>query len=157
MQTKYEEVEQQVCEICEEEKPASEYFRGAPLKTWPKGKLLKWCKACHSEKDKIYRGNRTKEEKRELQARRQTYKRDQLLASFGLRRGDVPKRCEICKEPPSGGYTRLAVDHDHRTGLFRGFLCSMCNLALGNARDDPKILRKMARYLTKHAKETEVS
>lgn len=39
------------------------------------------------------------------------------------------------------------VDHDHRTGVVRGLLCSDCNLLLGKARDDEKILLKAVGYL----------
>jgi hypothetical protein len=37
--------------------------------------------------------------------------------------------CALC-----GGadeYRALAVDHDHRTGVVRGLLCTQCNLGVG--------------------------
>src|ERR1035437_5979077 len=39
------------------------------------------------------------------------------------------------------------VDHSHKTGVFRGILCGHCNSVIGHAHDDPKLLRKLARYL----------
>ena len=39
------------------------------------------------------------------------------------------------------------VDHDHDTGLVRGWLCHHCNTCLGLAKDDPAILRAAAKYL----------
>ena len=42
--------------------------------------------------------------------------------------------CAICGRPP--GRTRLAVDHNHKTGLVRGLLCWTCNTALGKFRDN---------------------
>jgi hypothetical protein len=42
------------------------------------------------------------------------------------------------------------VDHNHKTGTFRGILCGHCNSVIGHAQDDPKLLRKLARYLEKH-------
>ena len=34
-----------------------------------------------------------------------------------------------------------------RTGKVRGLLCHDCNHAIGKMRDDPKLLRRAARYL----------
>ncbi len=55
-------------------------------------------------------------------------------------------RCAICCCSPR---TRaLAVDHDHRTGLVRGLLCSKCNHdLLGAAHDSVLILQRAAEYL----------
>lgn len=41
----------------------------------------------------------------------------------------------------------FSVDHDHILGYIRGLLCSHCNLVLGNAKDNPDTLRKLADYL----------
>lgn len=50
--------------------------------------------------------------------------------------------CGIC-----GGNTRIAYDHDHKTGEFRGWLCIKCNTALGLVNDDVEILQKLIDYL----------
>lgn len=55
--------------------------------------------------------------------------------------------CAICGGAPNGGCSRLAVDHDHRTGRVRGLLCMHCNQAIGKFKDDPKLLRRAADYL----------
>jgi hypothetical protein len=39
-------------------------------------------------------------------------------------------KCFICGEPQKSG-KRLATDHDHVTGLYRGHLCSFCNKIIG--------------------------
>ena len=62
--------------------------------------------------------------------------------------------CAICKKPPSAS-RQLAVDHDHRCcpedmtcgKCIRGLLCTDCNYLLGQAGDDPEILRSAAAYL----------
>lgn len=62
-------------------------------------------------------------------------------------------RCPICDtaDPkhsvPSKNWH---VDHDHSTGKLRAILCWRCNLMLGQASDNPEILRKGAEYLEKH-------
>ena len=61
-------------------------------------------------------------------------------------------KCGICLKPP--GSRRLAVDHDHRTGMVRGLLCSTgirggCNYGLLGSRDkDPTLFLKAYHYLT---------
>lgn len=54
--------------------------------------------------------------------------------------------CAICSQPPREGRS-LAIDHDHRTGRFRGLLCDDCNRGLGMFRDSPAALVAAAAYL----------
>ena len=54
-----------------------------------------------------------------------------------------PKVCDVCKRRGR----RIHYDHCHKTGLFRGWLCHGCNLALGGVADSAKILRQLADYL----------
>lgn len=62
--------------------------------------------------------------------------------------------CAICREACTRG-SALSVDHDHRCcpgdrscgKCIRGLLCRACNIALGNMRDDPAIVRRAAEYL----------
>lgn len=56
-------------------------------------------------------------------------------------------RCAICGIPEKECDKALRIDHDHRTGKFRGLLCGPCNMALGNAKDSPNILREAADYI----------
>lgn len=59
--------------------------------------------------------------------------------------------CAICGqyETSRNQHTikRLAIDHDHVTGAFRGLLCTRCNLAIGQFDDDPQLLLKAIGYL----------
>ncbi len=54
-----------------------------------------------------------------------------LLAQGGV--------CAVCEKPQKSG-RKLAVDHDHETGLVRGLLCQSCNGKL----------EKFKRYLDAH-------
>lgn len=61
--------------------------------------------------------------------------------------------CETCGASADvDPTTRLHVDHDHRTGEFRGVLCQPCNLALGHIQDDPAIAIAPFEYLMKGAR-----
>jgi NMD protein affecting ribosome stability and mRNA decay len=62
--------------------------------------------------------------------------------------------CAICGNPEKvrngrrrGGYKKMAMDHDHKTGKVRGLLCQMCNQGLGSFKDSPDLLTKAIKYL----------
>jgi len=93
---------------------------------------------------------------RELQIRRATdpnlrlrdkkTKRDSYLKSIGTSSDEVArlyeKGCAIC-----GTRNHLHVDHDHKTGQFRGILCSKHNNGLGFLGDNIEGLEKALEYL----------
>lgn len=47
---------------------------------------------------------------------------------------------------------RLVLDHNHKTGQFRGMLCDYFNKALGMLGDDPETIEKAFNYLKKWGK-----
>lgn len=57
-----------------------------------------------------------------------------------------PTSCEICGTTPNTT-KGMHWDHDHATGLFRGWLCNGCNHALGNVRERPEVLEALATYI----------
>lgn len=57
--------------------------------------------------------------------------------------------CACCGKPP--GKRRLHVDHNHQTGQIRELLCVNCNVAIGNVKEDPKLLQRLAEYLMRHS------
>jgi hypothetical protein len=57
-----------------------------------------------------------------------------------------PAACECCGSPPKPDKA-LALDHCHRTGAFRGWLCHSCNTALGKLGDDIAGLQRAIDYL----------
>ena len=78
-------------------------------------------------------------------------RKDNLKAKYGLSVAEYDAMlrnqgggCAVCGK---NGQRRLAVDHDHATGKIRGLLCVKCNIAIGNANDDPALLQKMRDYL----------
>ena len=52
------------------------------------------------------------------------------------------EQCEIC-----GSVGKICFDHDHDTGLFRGWICVRCNLVLGLVKDNKELLDQMIKYL----------
>jgi len=61
--------------------------------------------------------------------------------------------CAICHKKVTD--RKLSVDHDHKTGLLRGLLCTKCNWALGLFCDSAENLRSAVEYLEKqHLKKT---
>jgi hypothetical protein len=53
---------------------------------------------------------------------------------------DQEGKCAICGDV----CPHLFIDHCHRTGKLRALLCSRCNTAIGQLRDNPAIIRKAA-------------
>lgn len=64
---------------------------------------------------------------------------------YGMILNSQAGKCGVCGNRPRS--VRLAVDHDHKTGMVRGLLCSFCNRALGTFRDSAELLRKAVEYL----------
>lgn len=59
----------------------------------------------------------------------------------------APEACEICCLRSDRA---LCLDHDHLTGMFRGWACYNCNVGLGHFRDSSETLKKAALYLEAH-------
>ena len=55
-----------------------------------------------------------------------------------------PEQCEIC-----GSIGKICFDHNHKTGKFRGWLCTRCNLVLGHVKDNVQLLKALSEYLEK--------
>lgn len=53
--------------------------------------------------------------------------------------------CPICQREG-----RAAADHDHATGEQRETICRTCNVGLGMFKDDPRSMRRAARYVERH-------
>ncbi len=123
------------------------------------------CKTCWSKRQSGYRKNESEEVRqgrrdRRNELARQRYaddpfhhRRRMLKFNYGLTVEDYfdllqtqDNRCAICKGE-SNGRGDFHVDHCHETGKVRGLLCAKCNLLLGHANDDTKLLRAAIGYL----------
>ena len=93
-----------------------------------------------------------------LRARGYNLRRNYQLTNeqYELRSQSQDNACAICLMHVSAmplhknqlGY--LHVDHDHKTGVVRGLLCTHCNTALGYVREDPIIVHALLAYLQLH-------
>jgi hypothetical protein len=54
-----------------------------------------------------------------------------------------PGACEIC----GSEHKKIVLDHCHHSGVFRGWICDPCNIALGNVGDSIETLERMIEYL----------
>lgn len=80
---------------------------------------------------------------KKAQARRMKKFKDKLKAErLKIAGRPQPDYCELCEEKAI-----TVWDHDHKTGLFRGWLCDRCNRVLGSVKDDPILLKKFIDYL----------
>ena len=59
-------------------------------------------------------------------------------------------KCAICGVEEINLKRSLRLDHDHKTGKIRGFLCDRCNVVLGLCVDDIEIFISMISYLEEH-------
>ena len=61
-----------------------------------------------------------------------------------------PTNCEICNcsIKKKGKKDKSIVDHNHKTGVIRGYLCDRCNTLLGKMGDDKEnIMEKVIIFL----------
>lgn len=98
-------------------------------------------KAKHKIRNDKYRA---KEESLEVDRRRRGIKDPELVAEVLKFQGN---KCAICPRVDWGARRRPSADHDHKTGLLRGLLCSACNAGIGMLQDNPHILAAAFEYL----------
>ena len=71
---------------------------------------------------------------------------DQFQSMWDAQKG----LCLVCSDPLRMDRSGHAVDHDHATGRVRSILCSRCNCAVGQVREDERIALAVAEYIRTH-------
>lgn len=61
-----------------------------------------------------------------------------------------PDQCDICGAFGIGFKKGLCLDHNHKTGEFRGWICLRCNFALGMVKDNTETLVALVEYLKRN-------
>lgn len=115
------------------------------------------CKSCYNKRQRAYEANNP-ETKRQANNRWAMENRTRVygyyikrqygitLAEYDIMLARQGGGCGICKGGTKGR-GRFHVDHCHETGQVRGLLCAKCNILLGHANDDTKLLRAAIGYL----------
>ncbi len=134
-------MDSKVCSRCGIDKPFSEYPKRAdrPIGVRPA------CRECQRKIDTQYRTT----EKGKRKTRKQLWKQAGInitYEEYTKKYETVGGRCEICGDLKDN----LCVDHDHRTGIIRGLLCTPCNLAIENLKESPEIMNNAITYIKKY-------
>lgn len=152
-------IKTKICPRCTEEKRVGEFGKNASRSDG----LSHYCRLCHRRAvaENRARGiageplrsrpppKPKREYTRTFKATRSNF-RSSIRRKYGITVADFDRllidqsgRCVGCLLPMLRPY----VDHDHETDAVRGLLCMWCNSALGQAMDDPEVLRRLAEYL----------
>lgn len=128
------------------------------------------CTDCESQEAQIYRANypervrlakKRTNQKPENKTKARIHSRRRSWRQMGLDPDAIETmlqnaaHCAICGV--SHTKKRLGPDHDHKTGQFRGLLCSKCNCGIGLFNDNPHLLERAAQYLKRHQQPTKQS
>lgn len=144
------------CTSCRENKPLSEFY-WTTRRNGERARHSK-CQPCRRAQFTAY----AKTDQGKLVKRAGILAREYALTlseyeAMASRQGGL---CAICARPETkihrdGSPCRLAVDHDHTSGMVRGLLCSSCNVGLGSFDDCPEWLEAAATYLRGQAAKTD--
>lgn len=117
---------------------------------------MKPCKDCSpsSARPAPYPGPRCATHNRAFRKQQKKANHERMvMKTYSLEIGDYARiyqeqggLCAICRRA-TGKTKRLAVDHDHDTGLVRGLLCGPCNKLVGYFRNSPEAFLRAAEYL----------
>ena len=93
--------------------------------------------------------HRTTQDKEKLKATKKKYHLKQIynltIEAYENLLNKQNYKCAICNNKLDLA-KNTHVDHCHNTSKIRGILCHYCNLAIGNLKHNPELLRKAALY-----------
>jgi len=141
------DIEIKTCTMCRVKKPTSNYrSRGGKMRHLLKSR----CNQC------LHKANKTWVENNPIRVRGYRDRDPWTLFRRCSRRNITPEQfisvyekqkrcCAICRKEIEIGNS--AIDHNHKTGEFRGVLCKQCNRGLGMFLDSPFVLKNALEYL----------
>lgn len=160
------------CLKCGQEKPISEYHA-------KRGKPQPQCKTCRSDyMAKHYKENRPRERAKrkswyeanreyvcekmrtdrllhleEYRLRSRLRRKGMTFEEYTYKVTSQKNACEICHSSfGREAYKCSYIDHCHKTGKFRGLLCSQCNTAIGLLKESETLFKACITYLKKYKK-----
>lgn len=150
------------CSYCFKYKPESEFTYSKQSKD----KLYSHCKVCCAEKMKDYREKnkeRIRYKKKDAHIRDKESNCKVIIKKLNSsRQKAVDRNHKSCKESKQELIKRFSkycnscgkfigasihLDHCHKTGKFRGFICQNCNLIIGYAQENIQNLLYVIEYL----------
>jgi len=119
-----------------------------------RGSLMPHCKTCKRAYQRLWRSRNPDHGKQRYWNNRDSERERHLKRKYGVDFATYDRMlsaqgglCLICGRPEPED-RMLDVDHDHKTGIVRGLLCTSCNRMIGHAHDSPERLRAAADYLS---------
>jgi len=106
----------------------------------------RWCWECRTWKlEAVFTVDNTRWDRRASRCK-ECMSHASTASRYGVSKATVRESrcapCAIC-----GRTQAMHIDHDHANGKVRGYLCSRCNVGLGQFLDNPDLLRKATTYL----------
>lgn len=128
-----DEFEYKVCDRCFKHLKTKESYSDNRLKKDNRMTKRPSCKACRKIKD----GKSIS-----AKARREWNKKRP--------KDYTPFTCPICNKTTIAGISKIVLDHCHKTGEVRGYLCESCNTGIGRFDDNKIILERAIKWLKEH-------
>lgn len=152
---KHSKHQSKTCSYCGILKPVYEFYLSK------KGKFGRQsrCKICRSILEKEYLNRPGKKEHKQKMRyvwgknnidKIKAIQRKQTCKKYGITTEQYEQqkekqngRCLLCNSEK-----KLCIDHDHKTGVFRGLLCNNCNRSLGLLKENIETMQKMIIYVS---------
>lgn len=138
------------CCVCKQKLPHSAFYKDKKNKY---RKFLSYsCKECTKERSRYFHNTRVKCDTKYKLAKKSAYLKSEygLTLSEYIEKLQAQKYCAICGVELFTNDPNSHLDHCHRTGKIRSFLCGNCNRGIGSFKDNIQSLESAILYLKSH-------